>query len=263
MVNYAYDGFGDLLSTTDPAGNVVRMGYDTMGHKTSMTDPDPDLGSWTYVVDPAGRTRQQMDAKNQATWFVYDPLDRLTQRLESDLDSRWIFDTAANGVGKLAESYTWIAATSTKDYRRVYAYDSLGRPSSSTATQDWDYTQLNTYDSFGHLATVTHRRSAIGAANVGSNPTGTGAVGLPEIQYILGYNAQGAVHIVVRGGATLWTLNAQDAAGRTTLGTLGNGLVTATCYNTFTAFLEKIQVTVPRLAFCPLLTRRAHDQSSA
>ena len=246
-VNYAYDGFGDLLSTTDPAGNVVRMGYDTMGHKTSMTDPD--LGSWTYVVDPAGRTRQQTDAKNQLTWFVYDPLDRLTQRLESDLDSRWIFDTAANGVGKLAESYTWIAATSTKDYRRVYAYDSLGRPSSSTATQDWDYTQLNTYDSFGHLATVTHRRSAIGAANVGSNPTGTGALGLPEIQYILGYNAQGAVRIVVRGGATLWTLNAQDAAGRTTLGTLGNGLVTATCYNTYTAFLEKIQ-TGPGSAAC-------------
>jgi hypothetical protein len=123
-------------------------------------------------------------------------------------------------VGKLAESYTWIAATSTKDYRHVYAYDSLGRPSSSTATLDWDYTQLNTYDSFGHLATVTHRRSAVGAANVGSNPTGTGALGLPEIQYILGYNSHGAASIVVRGGATLWALNTQDAAGRTTLGTL-------------------------------------------
>jgi YD repeat-containing protein len=196
----------------------VSMVYDAMGHKTSMKDPD--LGSWTYVVDAAGRTRQQTDAKSQITTFVYDPLDRLTQRLEPDLDSRWIFDTASNGVGKLAESYTWIAATSTKDYRHVYAYDSLGRPSSSTATLDWDYTQLNTYDSFGHLATVTHRRSAVGGANVGSNPTGTGALGLPEIQYILGYNSHGAASIVVRGGATLWALNTQDAAGRTTLGTL-------------------------------------------
>jgi RHS repeat-associated protein len=152
-------------------------------------------------------------------------------------------------VGKLAESYTWIAATSTKDDRHVYAYDSLGRPSSSTATLDWDYSQLNTYDSFGHLATVTHRRSAVGGANVGSNPTGTGALGLPEIQYILGYNSHGAASIVVRGGATLWALNAQDAAGRTTLGTLGNGLVTATCYNPYTAFLEQIQ-TGPGSAAC-------------
>jgi RHS repeat-associated protein len=273
-VNYAYDGFGDLLSTTDPAANVVSMVYDAMGHKTSMRDPD--LGNWSYVVDAAGRTRQQTDAKSQVTTFVYDLLDRLTQRLEPDLDSRWTFDTAANGVGKLAESYTWIAATSTKDYRQVYAYDSLGRPSASTTTLDWDYSQLNTYDSFGRLATVTHRRSAVGAANVATNPTGTGGgtkfvpipidddlsivipvktnvgtgqFGLPEIQYTLGYNSRGAVSSVMRGATTLWTVNAQDAGGRTTLATLGSGLVTATCYNTYTAFLEKIQ-TGPGNAAC-------------
>jgi RHS repeat-associated protein len=265
-VTYAYDGFGDLLSTTDPAGNVVAMGYDTMGHKTRMNDPD--LGSWSYVVDAAGRTRQQTDAKSQVTKFSYDALDRLTERLEPDLDSRWTFDTAANGVGKLAESYTWIAATSTKDYRQVYAYDSLGRQSSATTTLDWDYTELDTYDSFGRLATVTHRRSAIGAANVANNPTGTGGgtrfvpipidddlsivipvktnvgtgqFGLSEIQYTLDYNSRGAVSSVMRGATTLWTLNTQDASGRTTLATLGSGLMTATRYNAYTAFLEAIQ----------------------
>ena len=265
-VTYAYDGFGDLLSTTDPAGNVVSMGYDTMGHKTGMSDPD--LGSWTYVVDAAGHTRKQTDAKSQVTTFSYDPLDRLTERLEPDLDSRWTFDTAANGVGKLAESYTWIAATSTKDYRQVYAYDSLGRQSSATTTLDWDYTELDTYDSFGRLATVTHRRSAVGAANVANNPTGTGGgtafvpipidddlsivipvktnvgtgqFGLPEIQYTLGYNSRGAVSSVMRGATTLWTLNTQDASGRTTLATLGSGLMMATRYNAYTAFLEAIQ----------------------
>jgi len=264
-VTYAYDGFGDLLHTTDPVGNVVTMGYDAMGHKTGMTDPD--LGNWSYVVDAAGHTRRQTDAKSQVTTYTYDLLDRLTERLEPDLDSRWAFDSAANGVGKLAESYTWIAATSTKDYRHVYAYDSLGRPSSSTTTLDWDYTELDTYDSFGRLATVTHRRSAVGAANVANNPTGSGGVtryvpipiddltivipvntnvgtgqfGLPEIQYTLGYNSRGAVSSVSRGATTLWTLNAQDASGRTTLATLGSGLMTATHYNTYTAFLDGIQ----------------------
>ena len=265
-VSYAYDGFGDLLSTTDPAGNVVSMVYDPMGHKTSMTDPD--LGHWTYVVDAAGRTIQQTDAKNQVTSFVYDLLDRLTRRVEPDQEGDWVFDAAANGVGKLAESYTWIAGTSTKDYRHVYTYDSLSRPSSSTTTLDWDYTELDTYDSFGRLATVTHRRSAIGAANVATNPTGTGGgskfvpipidddltiiipasvnvgtgqFGLPEIQYTLGYNAQGAVSSVMRGSTTLWTLNAYDAAGRTTLATFGSGLMTATGYNVYTALLSSIQ----------------------
>ena len=265
-VSYAYDGFGDLLSTTDPAGNVVRMYYDVMGHKTSMNDPD--LGTWSYVVDAAGHTLQQTDAKSQVTKYVYDALDRLTQRLEPDLDSRWAFDSAANGVGKLAESYTWIAATSTKDYRHVYAYDTLGRPSSSTTTLDWDYTELDTYDTFGRLATVTHRRSAVGAANVANNPTGTGGgtrfvpipidddlsivipvktnvgtgqFGLPEIQYTLGYNSQGAVSSVMRGATTLWTLNAQDASGRMTLATFGSGLATYTHYNAYTAFLDTIQ----------------------
>jgi RHS repeat-associated protein len=238
-VNYTYDGFGDLLSTTDPNGNVVRMFYDVMGHKTSMQDPD--LGNWSYVVDAAGHTRQQTDAKNQVTTLWYDLLDRLTERLEPDLDSRWAFDSAPNGVGKLAESYTWIAATSTKDFRHVYAYDSLSRPSWSTTTLDWDYTELNTYDAFGHLATVTHRRSAIGAANSASNPTGNGAIGLPEIQYTLGYDTSGAVSSVLRGSSTLWMLNSHDAAGRTRLATFGSGLVTATGYNQYTALLESIQ----------------------
>ena len=263
-VSYAYDGFGDLLSTTDPVGNVVAMGYDAMGHKTSMTDPD--LGHWRYVVDAAGRTRQQTDAKSQVTTNTYDLLDRMTRRLEPDLDSQWAYDTAANGVGKLAESFTWIAATSSKDYRHVYAYDSLSRPSWSTTTLDWDYTELNTYNGFGQLATVTHRRSVVGAANVANNPVGgattfvpvpidddltivipakinagTGQFGLPEIQYALGYNSRGAVSSVMRGSTTLWTLNADDAAGRTRVATLGNGLVTATGYNQYTALLSSIQ----------------------
>jgi RHS repeat-associated protein len=269
-VSYAYDGFGDLLGTADPVGNVVTMHYDAMGHKTKLQDPD--LGTWSYIVDAAGHTRRQTDAKNQVTTSTYDLLDRLTQRVEPDQEGDWVYDTAANGVGRLAEVYTLIAATGSKDYRKVYAYDSLGRPSSTTTTLDWDYTELNTYDGTGRLATVTHRRSAVGAANVASNPTGTGGgtrfvpisvdddltfvvpvkinvgtgqFGLPEIQYTLGYNVRGAVSSVMRGSTTLWTLNAQDAAGRTRLATFGSGLATFTHYNDYTALLDQIQAGLP------------------
>ena len=47
--------------------------------------------------------------------------------------------------------------------------------------------------------------------------------------------------IVMRGASTLWTLNAEDAAGRTRLATFGSGLMTATVYSPYTAFLQTIQ----------------------
>jgi len=125
IVTYTYDPFGNLTLTQDPAGNQISVVYDALGRKFRQVDPD--LGTWAYVVDAAGRLRQQTDAKAQVTIMAYDPLDRMTQRLEPDLDSRWSYDSAAHGVGNLAEAYTWIAGADTKDYRRVYTYDTLGR----------------------------------------------------------------------------------------------------------------------------------------
>jgi hypothetical protein len=34
----------------------------------------------------------------------YDLLGRMTDRFEPDLESHWVFDTAAKGVGQLAEA---------------------------------------------------------------------------------------------------------------------------------------------------------------
>src|SRR5262249_31089524 len=142
------------------------------------------------------------DAKNQVTTMTYDLLDRMTERLEPDLESHWIYDTATSGVGKLAEAYTWIAGSGTKDYRRVYTYDPLGRESTVTTSLDWDYQTIDAYDSYSRLSTVTHKRNTVGL-NDGA-----------QIQYTLGYNNQGDVSQVARGTSTLWTLDAQDVEGR-------------------------------------------------
>ena len=225
-VAYAYDGFGDLLSTTDAAGNVVSMGYDVMGHKTSMHDPD--LGAWTYVVDAAGRTRQQTDAKNQVSTYLYDLLNRPTQRIEADQESDWLYDSSAYGVGKIAEAYTK-NQSGTRDYDRVHHYDVLSRETQVTLSLDWDYTTLTTYNSYGMPATVTHRRNTIGQTD-----------STAQVVHTLGYNVRGAVNSVQRDGATVWTLNYDDAAGRKRQETLGNGLVVAHGYNVYTALLESI-----------------------
>lgn len=101
-------------------------------------DNDPDLGLIKYNVDPLGQTYSQVSPKQakaspqQRTSFAYDLLGRMIERQETDLDSFWTFDTAANGIGQLAEAYT--LAGTRKDYTRVRTYDDKGRPDTTSQT---------------------------------------------------------------------------------------------------------------------------------
>ncbi|KQU76022.1 MULTISPECIES: polymorphic toxin-type HINT domain-containing protein [unclassified Rhizobacter] len=232
---YVYEAFGSLARTIDPKGNRIEIGYDRLGRKTTLDDPN--LGHWTYVVDPLGQTRQQTDSKQQTTSFEFDVLGRMTRRLEPDLDSRWEYDTAAKGTGELAETYTW--AANAKDYRRVHSYDALGRPSTTVTSLDADYASTVTYDAFGRPDRTTHSRSARGAG-------ATGAVAASNT-FQQHYNAVGYADRIDRyeGAATtpitLWTAQAMDAEGRLTQEQLGNGAVTRRGYNAYTGRLNSIR----------------------
>ena len=229
---YLYDAFGNLLRTTDAAGNQVHIYYDRLGRKTTLDDPD--LGRWSYVVDPLGRTRRQTDAKNQVSTFSYDELDRQTVRLEPDQESHWDYDSAPKGIGKLAEAYTWVAGA--KDHRRLHGYDSLGRPSTVLTSTDWDYSRTQTYDAFGRPEAEHHRRAAKGA---GASAGATNSI-------YQRYNAYGYVHAIERsedGAATalaVWQAQAMDAELRVTQEVLGNGIVTTRGYNAYTGRLNTI-----------------------
>ncbi len=80
---YGYDPFGNLVSASDPNGNVVRMRYDALGRKLELNDPD--LGATQYEVDPLGQTWRQSSPEQrkagQVVTFGYDLLGRLTARL--------------------------------------------------------------------------------------------------------------------------------------------------------------------------------------
>lgn len=155
--SYTYDAVGDLLTTTDPLGNVIQNQYDTRGRKIKSIDPD--MGTWTYISDSLGRLTSQTDAKSQTTTIVYDQLNRMTERDEPDMKSTWRYDTATNGIGKLAEA-DCVAGTSGDvcpggNYARVYAYDTKGRQSKVTITVNGaSYYSSQTYDTnTGKLAT--------------------------------------------------------------------------------------------------------------
>ncbi|NKI97765.1 RHS repeat-associated core domain-containing protein, partial [Rhizobacter sp. SG703] len=161
----------------------------------------------------------------------------MTRRLEPDLDSRWEYDTATQGTGELAETFTW--AGNTKDYRRVHSYDALGRPSTTVTSLDADYASTVTYDAFGRPDRTTHSRSARGAG-------ATGAVAASNT-FQQHYNSIGYADRIDRyegantAAITLWTAQAMDAEGRLTQEQLGNGAVTRRGYNPYTGRLNSIR----------------------
>ncbi|MES5484933.1 RHS repeat-associated core domain-containing protein [Bradyrhizobium sp. INPA03-11B] len=215
---YGYDAVGQLVSTTDAEGNVTATAYDLRGRKTSGTDPD--LGSSTYVWDTLSELVSQTDAKSQTTTLAYDKLGRVVRRAEVDMTSEWTYDTAANGIGKLASSS--ITAGPGAGFSRAIGYDALGRASQVATTIDGTtYTMSAAYDTNGRPAKVTY-------------PSGF------AVRYgytSLGYSSQ---LLDDASGQPYWTANATDAVGHLTQETAGNGIVTSRSFDATTGRLLAI-----------------------
>ncbi len=220
--SFSYDPFGNLSGTVDPGGNVIAVRYDLLGRKTALDDPD--LGLIEYEVDPLGQTRASVSprqrAAKQRTGVEFDALGRMTARNEPDLDSYWVYDSAPMGVGRLAEANTVVAGR--YDYRRQHGYDSLGRDKLATLTlRDAVYTSRTEYDAWGRESRLEHQRGDAAAK-----------------AYDLRYGAYGQLGRVERAGLVLWELVAQDAAGRETEASWGNGLVRTHGYSAYSGRLD-------------------------
>ncbi|MFN8988252.1 MAG: hypothetical protein ACK5VR_18300, partial [Burkholderiales bacterium] len=144
-------------------------------------------------------------------------------RYEPDLESHWVYDTATTGKGQLAEAYT--GTPTNKDYRRIHAYDSLGRPSLTTQyLSDGDYTHATEYDVWGRVITETYKR--------GNDE--------PKI-FQARYNAYGYLAQWQRPATTtptaiaaivLWRLTEQSAAQQPVVSRFGNNLTEIRDYDT-------------------------------
>jgi len=194
-MTYAYDAVGNLIKTTDAVGNVVTATYDLRGRKTASSDPD--LGSWSYTYNTLGEILTQTDAKAQTVTLTYDKLDRLVQRVEPDMTSQWVYDTAANGIGKLASSS--ITAGPGKGFARNMSYDSLGRVTQVATTIDGTtYAFAGTYDANSRLSKISY-------------PSG---YSVTYSYTSLGYTSQ---MLDSAAGTALWTADFIDAEGHLTL----------------------------------------------
>jgi len=229
--NYTYDGWNNLATVTDPQGNVTQIVYDGLGRKTELIDPD--LGHIQYSVDPVGRTWKQVSPNQRnhsataGTRFTYDIVDRLIERTEQDLAARWIYDmdgatdcVQTKSCGKLVEAYT--LAGSERDARRIYSYDSWGRPSAVTSIVGGQkFVSARDYDAWGRESAERHLR-------------GSGV----QREFTRRYNNMGQLERIEGHGKVLWRATAQTASGVLAAASLGNGLQVVREYNPMTGRLS-------------------------
>ncbi|WP_374581710.1 NBR1-Ig-like domain-containing protein [Pseudoduganella sp.] len=219
-----YESFGNLARSVDPNKFEVVVKYDMLGRKVQLNDPN--MGVTDYWVNPLGQVWAQQSRKQrpkgQKTYFAFDMLDRMRARFETDLESHWEYDSAANGVGKLAVSYT--GTSDAKDYRRNYQYDEKGR---LKATEEKVYGKLYSsvtkYDAWGRVAGLEYQREAG-----------------PVKSYGLKYNKYGYLDRILRGDKLLWQILTQDAGARQTALSFGNGLQLRTDFNPFTGLASDV-----------------------
>jgi YD repeat-containing protein len=153
ITSYTYDAFGSTTKVADPVGNVVTSTYDARGRKIASNDPD--LGAWSYTYNTLDQLTSQTDAKGAVTTVTYDLLGRTVQRVEPDMTAAWVYDTAANGIGKLTSAS--ITAGADAGYQRSYAYDTVGRPvQAATTISGTTYTFAAAYDANSRLSQLTY-----------------------------------------------------------------------------------------------------------
>jgi len=168
--SFTYDASGNLLTTTNPKGDVTTLAYDGAGNVFRSTDAenrvteftydqrnrlttvlDADLKTTQYGYDAKGNLTQVRDAKNQVTTFAYDARDRLS--------------SATNPLG-LTETFTYdangnLTATTNRNGQTIaFNYDALNRLINKTrpptSTEVGNQATAFLYDTVGNLTSVSN-----------------------------------------------------------------------------------------------------------
>jgi YD repeat-containing protein len=127
----AYDGLGEVLSTTDADGNTTSYSYDGLGDRVSSTDPMSRTSQMGY--DGTGTLRWQATPDGRVTVYQVDGLGRVVATIENyhtgsssapdqDLTTQTVYDVA----GRVAQRIDPAGMVT------AYSRDLLDRPTSVT-----------------------------------------------------------------------------------------------------------------------------------
>ncbi|SDJ77558.1 RHS repeat-associated core domain-containing protein [Streptomyces indicus] len=204
------------LTVTGPDGSVWSHVYDLYGREVSSTDPDKGTVTtgWT-TLDQVDYTK---DSRGQLVYFGYDELGRKTglwhtSRTDANKLAEWTFDGLLKGLPDKSVRYeNGVNQTNSKAYtKEVTAYDSLGRPTTTTLTLPSDdpmvtsgaVTATTTFGTAYRLDGTLNNTKEPAAAGLPAETVETlyNDAGLPTQQsgisgYLLGvdYSAIGQVH---------------------------------------------------------------------
>ena len=241
-------------TTAAPASVTTTMAYDLLGRMTGMADPDK--GASSHRRNALGELTCRQSAAGHFTVMAYDGLGRMASRKDYrahagagcsmltgaqagslEADAAWTHDTAANGLGLLAE-----VTDSKSGYRKVHAYDAFGRPDTAATTPgtgNGTHYEKTTYDQHGRVF------QAFDASRTSSAFTDHGVR--------RAYNANGhlqalrdAVGVEDAQGSftprtTYRTVTAVDARGNVTAERLGNGVARSRAFDGRTGRLRTLR----------------------
>ncbi len=232
-IHYQYNSLGKLTETRKESGNqslVTSVGYDVRGNKTSMSDPDK--GDWYYKNDVTGKLLWQKDAEGNVTNNSYDLLGRLVQKTEpgeggngaSIETTKWYYDTAKTGIGKLAS-----VTNTARDFSRGYSYDSLGRLIQKThQINGQTFVENKSYQSgLSRVQTITYPETINGE----------------RFKVYRVYNGYGYLTELRENNASgklLWRVSSMNALGKVTAQSLGSNIQSTRYYEPSTAKLTGI-----------------------
>jgi RHS repeat-associated protein len=246
---WSYDG-PDLISLTNPLGNVTRRFVDAVGRPISSTDALGRVNKFTYdasnqivqatnaagsntsfTYDPNGNLLTVTDARNSVTTYTYDSMDRIATRKDPLLrQESYLYDGNEN-LTQFTDRNGQITS---------YSYDALNRLTlityADTSTTSFVYDAANrltqavdsisgtitlAYDSLDRLTsetsaygTVTYTYDSVGRR------TSMTVSGQPTINYSYD-NADRPIGINQQQTSVSYSY---DAAGRRSSITLPNGI---------------------------------------
>lgn len=223
-ITYTYDALGNALTVVVDGGvdgsTTTTMEYDEAGNQKEIVGPN--IGTITSTYTALNEIRTQTDNKGQLFTHAFDVLGRLTSIVSPDGTSSWVWDTAANGTGKLK-------SRSNTGFTETYAYDTSSRHSGTVTSitpiggsGSTDYTTSHTYDTYGRPLNTTFASGFV---------------------LTRAYNARGYLSQLKNGATAIQTINDLDAFGNSIDESYANGVDTLRTFDPETGRLTDINTT--------------------
>lgn len=189
-ITFTYDGFGRVLTVTDPVGRTITYAYDPAGRHNLTTYPDTSTEATNYATgDSAAQVLNTTDRDGNQTVYSYDTTGRVVQTQVKQVGTGAVLTTTTQTFDPTTGL---LLSTNTDGDDTEYTYDYLNRVLSTTvhpsatlalSTQSvynryWtlntlDYYNRNTsytYDTMDRVLSTTTELTA-GGATIGTSST--------------------------------------------------------------------------------------------